>query len=161
MKRKRAESLLFSSPVLQIISSSKLFYQLVKIAAELFHFTLGAHQLVCRSSTWDLSCPPYDFPLLPQKLLIKTEKTLQFSLHFKMPVAALCLTRDRMTASLLSLSLITYRLQVMSDLISSEFYSVFPLMASKREWFSGALWRAWWKEGKLGLVLISLLMNNV
>lgn len=61
------------------------------------------------------------------------KKTLQFYFHFKMPMASLCLTRDRMTACSLSLplSLITYTLQVMSNLISSEFCPVFPLMVSK------------------------------
>lgn len=62
-------------------------------------------------------------------------KTLQFPPHFKVLVESLCLTRDRMTALLLpplpSLSLITYRLPVMSVFISSEFYPVFPLVASK------------------------------
>lgn len=33
--------------------------------------------------------------------LMKTEKTLQFSPHFKVLVESLCLTRDRMTALLL------------------------------------------------------------
>lgn len=161
MKRKEADSFLVASPHPANNQLFKALCQLVKIVLKLIHFTRGAHQWGCRSSTWDLSRPRYDFPLLPQKLLIKTEKTLQFSLHFKVPIASLCLTRDRMTASSLSLSLITYRLRVTSDLISSEFYPVFPLMASKGEWFRGALWWAWWKEGKLGLVLITLLMNNV
>lgn len=133
MKRKGAETL-FLSPRPANNQLFKALCQLVKIAVKLVRFTLGAHQLYCRSSTWDLSRPQYDFPLLPQKLLIKTEKTLQFSLHFEMPIASLCLTRDRMTASSLPLplSLITYRLRVMSDLISSEFYPAFPVMASKR-----------------------------
>lgn len=136
MKRKGAETL-YLSPRPANNQLFKALCQLVKIAVKLVRFTLGAHQLYCRSSTWDLSHPQHDFPLLPQKLLIKTEKTLQFSLHFEMPIASLCLTRDRMTACSFpflppSLSLITYRLRVMSDLISSEFYPAFPLMASKR-----------------------------
>lgn len=36
--------------------------------------------------------------------------------------------------------LITYRLRVMSDLISSEFYPGFLLMASKQDWCRGGLW---------------------
>lgn len=121
----------FHHPITQINRSSKALCQLVKIAVKKAGLFRTRCPSGCRSSTWDLSRPRYDFPLLPQKLLIKQKKALQFSLHFKMPNASLCLTRDRVAASSLSLSLITYRLRVMSDLISQEFFLVSSLIASK------------------------------
>lgn len=55
------------------------------------------------------------------------------------------------------LTLITYRLQLMSNLISTECYPIFPIIASKGS-YSGVDFD---EPDKLGLVLISLLINNV
>lgn len=126
-------------------SESPLFSSPRPVNNQLFKAPLSAGESSSKAGSFHTRCPSVRLQIkhlgsvtssvrlsfAATEAFNKTEKTLQFSLHFKMPVPSLCLTRDRMTASSLSLSLITYRLRVMSDLISSEFYPVFPLMASK------------------------------
>lgn len=117
-----------SSSILQIITSSKLFCQPQKIALKMVYFTLGAHQVSFWSSTWYLSGPVYDLPLLRQKLLIKEEKHSNFLSTLRCPF--LCIWQETGWQPALSpfncIQIVSYVWFNFLRILPS-----FPLMASK------------------------------